>query len=461
MTRIFDDTFIIKTGSDYIAYSPLVGINALINRKGVQELKKQLMSGVNGKGDPESKLFELAQNILQSPVQNPLRKSGNLNPEFLGVITTRSCNGACNYCDFGADKASTDRMTYQLAAKIVDWYAGLMISHKREFLEIHFFGGEPMMSRDVIEVIIHRARLVSMEQNLVPVFEISTNGQYSDGDAKFLGQYFNKVILSLDGFREAHNRHRPLKENRSSFENAVKTAKIISSLNADLCIRSCISQENIMYMEEFTKWLCNNLRLSAINFEILRSSSQTDSLQLFPPDPVEFAIHFQRSREIAESFNIEVVYASDIANKPVVSSCPVGLDTVIVKPDGTISNCYLLTERWQKAGLDLDFGILDCNGTATINNEKVNEIRRMVEDKPRCSRCFCKWSCAGGCHVGITYPGSGLEYDNFCIQTRIISTFTILTELGLQNKIDELIREPATLLDLAYQPTDRLDTFND
>jgi uncharacterized protein len=456
MNKALNNTFIIPVNNDFLVYSPLAGISALINRTGALELKEQLRLSTGNLENPESKLAELAHDILQSPVQEAVRRNGDLNPEFLGIVPTRSCNGACNYCDFGAEKASTEKMSYQLAANAIDWYAGLLKTQQRNMLDIHFFGGEPMVARDVIEVIVQRARLVAMKHNLVLFFEISTNGQYSGDDARFLGKYFNKVVLSLDGFEEMHSKHRPLKSNRSSFENAVETAKIISSSNTELCVRCCVSRLNVLRMEEITQWLCQDFRLSAINFEILCSTSQTDSAGLFPPDPVDFAIHFQKSREIANGFGVEVVYASDISGLPVMSSCPVGKDTAIISPDGRISSCYLMPERWQSVGLDLDYGLFTNNDGVQIEKNKVDAIRNMVENKPRCSKCFCQWTCAGGCHVGITHPGSGLEYNNFCRQTRLISAFTLLSNLELRKKTEELMQSPGAIQKLINQESDRI-----
>jgi uncharacterized protein len=451
-----NNTFIIPVMGDYLIYSPLNGIYALVNRKALQELKSQKFPAKNDCGDPESKFHDLAKEILNNPVQSIKRKTGTLNPEFLGIIPTRSCNGACNYCDFGANEASSEKMSYQLAAKAVSWYAGILESHQRNLLEIHFFGGEPMMARDVIQVVVQKARSVAAEKNLIPWFEISTNGQYSSDHARFLGQYFNRVVLSLDGPEDIQSRHRPLKENRCSFKNACNTAEIISSSGAELCIRCCISQINIESMEEFTVWLCENFRLSGINFEILCPTVQTEAAGLFPPDPVDFAIHFQKSREIGESYGINVVYASDISGQPVVSSCPVGKDTAIISPDGRISSCYLMPERWQEAGLDLDFGIINSKREVQTNPDKMEAIRRMVENKPRCTHCFCKWSCAGGCHVGNTWPGCSLVYNDFCIQSRLISTFSLLSDLGLQNKVQELIQSPVELQKIARQISDNI-----
>jgi uncharacterized protein len=451
-----DNCFIIPVNNSFLLYSPLINVMALINGSAVRELKDQMSLIQKNKGDKQSRFFGLAKDIHNGKTVFPMRKTGDVTPDFLGIIPTRSCNGACNYCDFGADKAPFEKMSYQLAAKAVDWYSGLIKSKQRDILEVHFFGGEPMMARDVIEVIVQRGRLLASEQNIIPYFEISTNGQYDFADAEFLGQYFNKVVLSLDGLKEVQDRHRPVKSGKSSFENAIETAKIISGSDAELCIRCCVSQINVLNMEEFTEWLCRDLRITAINFEILCETTFTTTANLFPPDPVEFAIHFQKSREIGNHYGVEVVYASNISGTPVVSSCPVGKDTAIVSPDGRLSNCYLLPERWINAGLDLDFGKININEDVLIEINKIEAIRKMVEDKPRCNNCFCQWSCAGGCHVGITNPGSSPEYDNFCIQTRLISAFTLLSDLGLNDKIEELIRSPESIKKLVSQVSDKI-----
>ncbi len=461
MRSAINSTFIIPVLNDFLVYSPLAGISALVNRRAAIGLKKQLLKGDEKKENPESKLVELAQDIATSPLLLPRKRTGKLNPEFLGIIPTRSCNGACNYCDFGAGMASGQKMSYDLVVKAVDWYADLLKLHKRNILDIHFFGGEPMVARDVIEVAVQRARLVAAERNLISNFEISTNGQYGAGDAGYLGQYFNKIVLSFDGFRDVQNRHRPLIADKSSFENVSETARIISNSNAELCIRCCVSQENILQLEEFTRWLCENFRLSAINFEILTESPLSVASALLPPGPVDFAIHFEKSRQIATGYGIDVVYASDINGWPVVSSCPVGKDTAIISPDGRISNCYLQPEKWQKAGLDLDFGLFTGSGDIIIEQGKVEIIRKMVENKPRCKNCFCQWSCSGGCHVGITYPGSPNDYDNFCKQTRLISTFTLLSTLEFQEKIDILTQSERGMELIVNQKSDFLKDFED
>jgi uncharacterized protein len=454
-----EECYVIPIGNDFLIYSPFNQISAMVNRTGLKELQKQLHLISNNMGDIESKLFGLADDISNTFSETPKSKTGGLDPEFIGLITTRSCNGMCIYCDFGSQNANPVKMSYRKAAGFIDWYAGLLKAKGRNDLEIHFFGGEPMIAQDVIETAVQRARLLCSEMKLNPYFEISTNGQYSPALAGFLGAYFKKVVLSIDGFKEVLDRHRPLKEGKSSYNNAVQTARIISDSSAELCVRCCISRENVHDMEGFTKWLCEKFRISAINFEILVPSLQSESAGLLPPDPIEFAVNFQRSRKFAEDFGVEVVYASDISEIPVVSSCPVGKDTAILAPDGRISSCYLLQERWQSVGLDLEFGFVKSDGQVIMKSENIEEIRKTVLNKPRCINCFCRWSCAGGCHVGTTFPGCTARYNDFCRQTRVISTFSLLSDMGMYECINDLLNEPDSLIKINNQVSDRIQDY--
>lgn len=150
------------------------------------------------------------------------------------------------------------------------------------------------------------------------------------------------------------------------------------------------------------------------------------------------------------------VYASVLTEAPRHSFCPVGKDTLIVSPDRRVSSYYLPQQAWQKRGLDLDVGWLSADGTMQIDIEAIDRLRRMVTEKPRCERCFCRWTCAGGCHVNHSYPGCSLEYNDFCIQTRIITVCSLLKELDFEQIVDELLKNRAAMEVLALQLSDCL-----
>ena len=101
---------------------------------------------------------------------------------------------------------------------------------------------------------MHRARLVAGRNGLTPRFETATNGVVGEDLAVFLGDYFDSVVLSMDGFPSIHDRHRPLADGRGSFEAAARTAAIIGGGSASLCLRCCVSDQNVDRLPEIAAW---------------------------------------------------------------------------------------------------------------------------------------------------------------------------------------------------------------
>ena len=94
-----------------------------------------------------------------------------------------------------------------------------------------------------------------------------------------------------------------------------------------------------------------------------------------------------------------------------------------------------------------------------LPGEDVERVRQLVADKPRCQDCFCRWSCAGGCHVNHSYPGCSRAYDDFCIQTRLITACSLLDGLGFASLADGLVADGAEMQRLALRPSDRLEDW--
>lgn len=433
----------------YLIYSPLRRVTALVNQKAVSVLKEPIRSNGDS-GDVPELLQGLLQELRQPVQEPPPERTGPVRPMFLGLLPTRACNLACVYCDFGASESPVEQMDFQMAAAAVDWMTENAQSLGQDTVDVHFFGGEPFFAGEVVDVAVHRARSVADRMGLVPRFEVATNGVFDENRARFVGDYFDTVVLSFDGTQEIHNRQ------RGSFEAVKRTAELLSQSPTELCFRVCVSQESVAQLEQIVLWFCETFRPSMINVETLQPTPKSEAAGLKPPDPYDFAVHYVRASRIVEDFGITAVYASAATDTLRHSFCPVGKDTLIVSPDGRVSSCYLPQQAWQKRGLDLDVGWLSADGTMQIDLEAIDRLRRMVMKKPRCERCFCRWTCAGGCHVKHSYPGCSLEYDDFCIQTRIITACSLLKELGFDQIADTLLEDRSAMEALALQSSDRL-----
>jgi len=128
----------------------------------------------------------------------------------------------------------------------------------------------------------------------------------------------------------------------------------------------------------------------------------------------------------------------------------------IVSPDGTLSACYLLERDWEAKGLDLRLGRVE-GGHVQLWAEAVASARSLnVHNKPLCARCFCKWHCAGGCHVNHTPAGTPGEYDRLCVQTRTIALWNVLKAMGQDDLAHEWLRDRAAVAGSVYRASDLL-----
>ena len=327
----------------------------------------------------------------------------------------------------------------------------------RSTLDVHFFGGEPFSAPDVVDVAVHRTRAVAAEKGLLPNLEVATNGVYSEARARWVGDYFDTVVLSFDGFRAVQDRHRSAAGGRGSFDQVAGTARVLSASPADLCLRVCVARDNVEQLAETVRWFSEEFRPSSIDFETLQPTPESERAGLTPPDPYTFAAQFRKARRAACEHGVEPVYAAAVTTQPRISFCPVGNDALILHPDGRVSACYLLERDWQARGLDLNLGWLGAGGDMELPEEDVHRVRQLAADKPRCENCYCRWSCAGGCHVNHSFPGCVPAYDDFCIQTRLITACSLLDGLGLESMADELALDQAEMRRLALRPSDRLE----
>ena len=453
------DLYLLPIGDEFLLVSPLRLCAARLNGAALLAVLDRLR-GSSVEVAPRA--LRLLEPLLEPPVPDPPSpRSGSVRPPFLGIIPTRSCNSSCVYCGFGSANATGRSLALEMAAAAVDWMARQVLETGGTTLEIHFFGGEPLICPDVVETVLHRARAVASTLDIATRFEVSTNGVVDERMASVLADYFDAVILSLDGDQETHDRRRPGKDGRGTFCAASKTARYLGESEVELCLRACIADDNVDRMEEITEWYCDEFQPDTINFETLQPTPESEAAGLKTPDPYVFARHCVRSLRVARSRGVRGVYAASAVDRARWTFCPVGDDVLILSPDGALSSCYLLADEWRAKGFDFHVGSVSGDGVVRVDLDSIERLRRDVRCKPRCTGCFCRWTCAGGCHVNHLDPGGDEKYDDFCVQTRIITACSLLERLGAEEKVERLIASRELMETLARKADDRLELFDD
>ncbi|MBF0345629.1 MAG: SPASM domain-containing protein [Nitrospirae bacterium] len=142
----------------------------------------------------------------------------------LQVIITRNCNFACPHC-IQNDIKTSGTMTEEVIDGITRFTREYMLNNKEdqqvESLKVVIFGGEPLVAFHVIDSLTRKIKSIS--DNLKVAFSITTNGSLMTPEIseslRDLG--VTGAVITIDGIKENHNKSRPRKSGKSSFEDII------------------------------------------------------------------------------------------------------------------------------------------------------------------------------------------------------------------------------------------------
>lgn len=450
------DVFVLPILDKYFLYAPLHHLSAVVNRRALVQLKQGLlqnhMTAANG-------VRPLLKQLALVDITPPTELTGPLNkPLFLGIIPTRGCNMACRYCDFSVPGGDIAMMPLNLARSAVEAYFNLLLENDERFAEIHFFGGEPFYASELVHFVVNYAEMRAADLEITLHFEAITNGLFNQGQCQWIADHFHTIILSLDGPAEIQNLHRPAINGRHVYEIVSQNAKSLSDSAVDLILRVCVTDESVHHMPEIARWFSKEFQPRAVCFESLTPSPLADSARLSPPDPWAFARQFNMSASILERYGIDTILSTADISANRVSFCPVGQDALIVSPDGVVNACYLLERDWQRQGLDLHLGCIK-NGEPffKLDPDAIDLVRQLnVHQKPLCENCFCRYHCAGGCHVNHNTARPSGEFDDLCLQTRLVTITHLLKQLNQHQLINDWFENQVAQTCTVRQTSDRL-----
>ncbi|MBN2149510.1 MAG: radical SAM protein [Anaerolineales bacterium] len=400
----------------------------------------------------------ILQRLRQPGIPTPQPPTGALAPIFLGLILTRGCRMACRYCDF-VPAHVTPRMPLELARQAIDSYFDLLVSQGQRHAEVHFFGGEPFDAADIVHFSVAYARLRAAERGMHLSLEAATNGFYSERLCRWIASQFDTIILSLDGPAEIQDSLRPDAASRGTSKIVERSAHIFSDSDLTFHIRACVTQDTVARLPEIAAWIADEFTPDLVCFESLTPSPRSRQAELRPPDPWLFAQAIYTASRILDPLGIQTVLSTANIHNCQASFCPVGKDVIIVSPDGMLSSCYLLEQDWKSRGLDMRLGRIDGNGFE-IDESSCQHLRQFsIHAKSRCVDCFCRYHCAGGCHVNHPSNVPPATYDDLCVQTRLVSAVNLLKDMNQADLVSQFLADRSAMERLARQPTDRLEAL--
>ena len=311
------------------------------------------------------------------------------------------CNLRCRYCFADAGEYHTRSkalMPPETGKKALDWL--VRKSGNRYFLEVDFFGGEPLLNFPSVREIVAYGRELETKHNKRFKFTTTTNGvNLNDEITDFLNREMDNVVISIDGRKEVHDRMRPTPNGKGSYDLILDRAKdlVEKRKQQQYYIRGTYTRYNLDFASDV-------LHLADEGFEQIsvepvvtdprhNYALRTEDLPRIYSEYERLGQEYLQRRKDGRWFSF-FHFMLDLTGGPCLqkrlTGCGAGNEYVAVTPDGDIYPCHQFVGReHMRMGSVLDETFDETMQTHFKNNH--------VLAKEKCRGCWARFYCSGGC----------------------------------------------------------------
>lgn len=349
---------------------------------------------------------------LEIPSQNTIDDSAppTIPLRALSLAIAQKCNMGCSYCyaqqgEFGG---ASKNMTLDIALKSVDLL--LRDASSGEKVNLAFLGGEPLLNREVLRSTVEYAHDGARGRNIQIGFSITTNGTLlRPDDADFFEDHAFAVTLSLDGPAEQHDRLRPFKGGKGSFDLIMKRTEALLSRQKQMQVSARVTVTPFNMDLPKTLDLFIDHGFHSVGFSpLLHASNGKDELgesrlNGMLEGMITCGLSFEQHVLRGERYPfLNMVNALRELHRGTHRPypCGAGAGYLGVSADGELAACHRFVGDKERKFGDLLTGV-DSVTQATWLNE------RHVHKQLPCNTCWARYLCGGGCHHEVLARGRG------------------------------------------------------
>jgi uncharacterized protein len=280
-------------------------------------------------------------------------------------------------------------MTSDTARKAVDIAAAPNAS-----TGIIFFGGEPLLHKDLIYETIEYCNWKTKHSDCMFHYKVTTNGLLMDND--FI-EYSLKnnifIALSHDGIEKAHDMNRVTEDGAGTFDKLLPGVESLLERRPYAPVLMVVNPNTVSYYAQSVKYLYNKgfkYIICSLNYAAKWSQQDIECLREQYGTLAKFYYDITIKEEKFYLSPFEVKISSHINSASYcIERCELGKKQISVAPDGTLYPCV------QFVG-EHDYSIGNVSGG--IDEERRFKLYRSnEEEKQSCTRCAIRKRCNHHC----------------------------------------------------------------
>ena len=324
---------------------------------------------------------------------------GHWRKKMISILLTNRCNMACKYCYLSGGQECKNRPTKKIDLDFAKIGISDYFSMSNTYAVRFFADGEPTLEFDTMKDIYSYAKEISEGKC---IFELQSNGFFSDAIAKWIKDNINIVFISYDGLPEINDTQRCLANGEgtsSVIERNIKT--LLTNPKCQVGVRATITNNNVYYQKEMIDYFYSigvKILFSDLVFAPIGGSTES-----FNVNYTTFVDTFVDAKEYAKhkygkDFFYGSMYCANFDEK-VCYACRSCLPTPHLTPDGYVTCCDFCVTSSDENMRELIYGTYDPVTKKIFYDQRaIDHIRTRTPDNiPECRNCEVKDYCAGAC----------------------------------------------------------------
>jgi len=392
-----------KGNGSFIAYFPLQSLVFEVNNDAeriLRSLKKKPYS------TSDNSEIEFLDNLEALNVLNNRKEPqpyapfmDSPRPTYTMLLLTDTCQLKCLYC-YGTARKNGTMMPSFVARKAVDTIVKNSIDKKTGLIHIGYHGGgEPTRNWEVLTDSFYYATEQAEKNKLMLYSSICTNGIFSKNKAEWIIKNIKDVAISMDGLPEVHNRHRPFRNGKGSFNAVASTIDTFNKFNKKFNIRLTATDSSYKKLPETARFLKQRFNINMLSIEPLYVCGRCITSGCKPPPLDDFTKVMMDVIDLGKELEVNIQYSGNRLENLISRFCGAHGSNFFIAPKGYVTACLEVSDlNDPRAGFFI-YGKYDedKNDFVFDNNIYKRLAASQVQSFRTCSDCFAKWHCAGDC----------------------------------------------------------------
>lgn len=303
------------------------------------------------------------------------------------LYLTENCNLKCKYC-YEANK-TTKEIDFANIKDIIDYE----IKQKNKNSLINFYGGEPLLRKDLIYKTIDYIK--SKKTKTKFNYGLATNGVLLDDEfLKYVKKNnFTHIAYSFDGNKEIQNRNRIMTDGEGSFDIVEKNAKKALKNLKNVVAMVTVTKNTLQNLSDSVDYLIG-LGFKIINLQFDYTANWNDKdLEKIENEYRKVAEIYYKNIAKKKQINILIfdkkirTYIDD--NCECNEECKFGMRNLYVATDGNLYPCVQFVDNPQ-------YIIGNCKDGLDVNKRNLL-IKNAFKENDTCKQCAIKNRCNHTC----------------------------------------------------------------